>query len=379
MEKSSVILHNTNLKPGTKKRLITTSGQAAQGRQPIDRMSIVKRIRILVSLSLFLLCTMTGCQKEDAVYTRTGLYFDTAVSVSLYGNASDKKHCEKVLDDVMEKCSFYENMLSSTVEGSDIYRINHADGEWTVVSDDTVSLLYTALNYCDLTDGRIDITIAPAKALWSFSPENDAASLPDQMRLDEALSHIDYRKVELNGNKVRLSDPQAAIDLGFIAKGFIADEIKALLIEEGIDNALIDLGGNILVLGEKPDGTPFRVGIQKPFADTGEYVTVVEASDSHGNKKSACNTVVTSGIYERYCEIGGTIYHHILDAHTGYPADTHLASVTILMNSGVNADALSTTCMVMGLDWSKEFISSLEGVDAIFILEDGTLVDTRDL
>ena len=328
-------------------------------------------------LLVLLLCAMTGCGREEAVYSRTGLYFDTAISVSLYADAADKTRCEDVLNLVMEKCAFYENMLSPTTEESDVYRINHAGGEWTTVSDETVSLLYTALNYCDMTDGRIDVTISPVKALWSFTPENDGVTLPDQTQLKEALSHVDYRKVEINGNKVRLSDPQAAIDLGFIAKGFIADELKALLIQEGIENALIDLGGNILVLGEKPDGNAFRIGIQKPFADKGEYVTVVEAKDSSANGKSACNTVVTSGIYERYCEIDGTIYHHILDAHTGYPADTHLASVTILTNSGVNADALSTTCMVMGLDWSVELLTSLDGVDAIFITEDGRLIDTR--
>ena len=329
--------------------------------------------RKIFALLPLLLCLLTGCRKESAIFSKTGLYFDTAITVSLYADASREAQCQKVLEDVMEKCAFYEALLSPTAKGSDVYRINHAGGEWVTVSDETVSLLYTALNYCNMTEGRIDITIAPVKALWSFDPEDKNASLPDKFLLADALSHVDYRNVEIKGNQVRLQDPQASIDLGFIAKGFIADEIKALLIAEKADNALIDLGGNILVLGEKPDGSPFRIGIQKPFAAKGEYSAVIEASD----KNSACNTVVTSGIYERYCKIDGTIYHHILDARTGYPARTELSGVTILTTSGVNADALSTTCMVMGLDWSIELISSTNGVDAIFITEDGRLIDTR--
>lgn len=337
------------------------------------RPNNMKKYYLMPIFILLLFCMLTGCGRKQIEVSQTFFYFDTSVTVTLYGTKNEQAHLQQVMQQVMQLCDSYEAMLSRTKEGSDIYRINHAAGEWTSVNQETVSLIYTALNYCDLTDGQIDITIAPVKDLWQLDAAGHTLSIPDKQSLAQALSHVSYRGVEIDGSKIRLSDPDAAIDLGFIAKGFIADEIKALLIAEKVDGALIDLGGNIAVLGEKPDGNAFRIGIQTPFADRGEYSAVVEASDQPDHYSA----VVTSGVYERYAIYEDTLYHHVLDAHTGRPVQNHLYSVTILTASAVNADALSTTCLVKGLDWSLELISSLDGVDAIFITDDQTLIDTR--
>ena len=148
----------------------------------------------------------------------------------------------------------------------------------------------------------------------------------------------------------------------------MADYLKDYLISEGVESALINLGGNILTLGSKPDGTSFNLGIQKPFDKQGTAITSVKVTDS---------SVVSSGIYERYFEVDNTLYHHILDTTTGYPCDNNLLGVTILSEKSVDGDALSTSCFVLGLDDGVKLIKSLEGVEAIFITEDYELIDTR--
>lgn len=311
-------------------------------------------------------------QKKTIEVNKTDFFFDTYVTITIYGPNAKKQELHSILDDCIRQCQDYELKFSKTMAESEISRINHAKGEWTMVSDETIALLYTALEYCEYTDGLLDITIAPVKDLWDFRKGNEAF-VPEDAALLEALSHVNYKMIEINGNRVRLQDPEASIDLGFIAKGYIADQIKAHLIQKNITSALINLGGNIQTIGLKPDGSPFHIGIQKPFAKLGSYELVVEA----GQKPDTYTSIVTSGIYERYFEKNRKIYHHIIDAKTGYPAKTKLNSVTILTNSSVHADALSTACMLLGLERSLSMILDIDEVDAIFITEENEIIDTR--
>ena len=179
---------------------------------------------------------------------------------------------------------------------------------------------------------------------------------------------MDYRNVQVEGNTVTLKDPNSAIDLGGIAKGYIADKLKEYLESEGIKHAIINLGGNVLTLGGKLNGEPFRIGIQKPFDESGAPITSVEATDL---------SVVSSGNYERYFEVDGKIYHHILNPKTGMPYDNHLYGVTILSKTSVDGDALSTVCYSLGLEKGMELIKSLDGVEALFITDDYKLHDSR--
>ena len=217
----------------------------------------------------------------------------------------------------------------------------------------------------------IDITIAPVKDLWDFSGSPDV-KMPASSDIASALEHVDYTFVEIEGNKVRLTDPASGIDLGFIAKGYIADKVRSFLLERGVKSALINLGGNIAVIGEKPDGSAFQIGVQEPFAPGGSYCTTVSASQTVPGTSS----VVTSGIYERCFEYNDKLYHHILDCETGKPVQTDLAGVTIITDSSLHADALSTTCLILGLDKGLDYIEKLDGVDAVFITTDGEIVDT---
>ena len=175
---------------------------------------------------------------------------------------------------------------------------------------------------------------------------------------------MNYENIIIRDNTVKLADPQAGIDLGAIAKGYIADRIKDYLEEEGVRHAMINLGGNVLAMGSKLDGSDYNIGIQKPFDETGEPITSVKISDK---------SVVTSGIYQRYFKADGKIYHHILDPNTGYPCENNLYSVTILTDSSLTADALSTTCFLLGYDRGMKLINQLDNVDAVFITNDNQI------
>ncbi len=309
---------------------------------------------------LALLLLLSGCSAVSEPITKTGFYFDTVIQVTIYD--AGKKSC---LDGCMEIAEKYENMLSPTIEGSDIWNINHSNGEPVTVSAETAELLKTALFYCEMSDGRIDLTMETVSNLWDFHADNETTNqVPDKTLLAAALSHVDYHNLLIENDTVTLLDPDSAISLGFIAKGYIADKIKEYLLSQNVENAIINLGGNLLAVGTRPDGTPFQFGIQMPFDEQGSTITSLSVSDK---------STVSSGVYERYFYQDDVLYHHILDTASGYPVQNHLLGVTILSDSSTMGDALSTTCFVLGLDDGMELIESLEDVEAIFITDDYAL------
>lgn len=312
-------------------------------------------------LSVLLLTIFAVCHTNADPVTKTGYYFNTIITLTGYG-----KDAEAVLEEGLALCEAYENMLSYTREDSDIWRLNHAGGQPVEVCSETACLLSQALFYAEMTDGLINPTVTPLSELWNFTG-NPPGPVPNPSEIAAVLLHVDYRTVRIEGNTVRLEDPAASVDLGFLAKGYIADQLKALFLEKGLTCALINLGGNVLAVGNKPDGSPFRTGIQKPFGARGETVRIVDLSD---------RSLVSSGSYERYFESDGVIYHHILDPATGYPVETDLNGVTILSDSSLEGDALSTTCFLLGYEKGQELIESLPGVEALFLLKDGSIYQT---
>lgn len=265
----------------------------------------------------------------------------------------------------MKLCEKYEALFSRTIKTSDISRINENGGRPVTVSDDTIDILQKAISYGELSDGLFDVTIAPASSLWDF--KSDTPALPDKNELKEAISHIDYRTIQISGNTVTLLDSKAQIDLGGIAKGYIADRMKSHLISKGVEHATINLGGNVLTIGGKPDGTPFHIGIQKPFDERNSILTSVDVTD---------RSVVSSGSYERFFTLDGQLYHHILNPRTGYPVDSGLSGVTILSDSSVDGDALATICFALGQEKGMALIRSLDGVDALFVDTNGKVSAT---
>ena len=307
---------------------------------------------------------LSGCTTppENEPLTMTGTYFDTVVQIQVWGADQD------IIDHCRELCENYEQLFSATIDTSEVSEINNAGGEPVTVSDETAELIQKGLLYGEISGGLFDITIAPASSLWNFT-DNEEKTLLDPDKLAEAVTHIDYHCVSVEGNTVTLTDPEARIDLGGIAKGYIADRVKEYLETEGIEHALIDLGGNMLALGNRYDGTDFRIGLQKPFAETGTAMAAVSINDQ---------SVVTSGDYERYFEKDGVIYHHILNPDTGYPVQNDLDQVTIISDKSVDGDALSTTCFAMGLEEGLELIRSLDGVEAVFVTKDGEIHTSSD-
>ena len=315
-----------------------------------------KRLTALLSASILLLSGCSGLPRERS-QTYTDTLFDTVISVQIFDSVDEDvlKGCEKL-------CKKYDSMFSNKIEDSEISRINSAGGNPVEVSKETIKLIKKGIYYSEMSEGAFDITIAPVSSLWDFKAETP--SVPSPEAIAEAVSHVNYENIIIRDNTVKLADPQAGIDLGAIAKGYIADRIKDYLEEEGVRHAMINLGGNVLAMGSKLDGSDYNIGIQKPFDETGEPITSVKISDK---------SVVTSGIYQRYFKADGKIYHHILDPNTGYPCENNLYSVTILTDSSLTADALSTTCFLLGYDRGMKLINQLDNVDAVFITNDNQI------
>lgn len=310
---------------------------------------------LVFSITILLVICLTSCggfsQKNVKKYTKSAFLLDTYVSVSVY-----EEDQLPAVDMCLEKIGEYEKVFSRTDPESELYKLN-ARGSMDV-SDELLQLISSSLYFCELTGGRLDISMGAVSAMYGFS--SDAPILPDAADISSSLEHTGWEKIKIDGNHITLSDPDADIDLGAVAKGYIADRLAELLTAYGVESAIIDLGGNILCLGSKPDGSDFSVGIQYPYKDTSTVITQVSLSDM---------SVVTSGVYQRFFEQDGKIYHHILDPDTGYPVENSLLSVSIISKKSTDCDALSTAVFALGLENGMEFINSLDGVWAIFVDE----------
>lgn len=317
---------------------------------------------LLAAVCTFSLCACTAPWKETPV-SKNGFYLDTIITITLYGR---KK--EDVIDHCFDIAKKYESLFSTTVEGSDIWNINHANQQFVSVSDDTLELINDGIFYSSLSGGAFDITVGALSSLWDF--DHNEGTVPSADAIEQARETVGWQAIEINGNKVRLNREGTQIDLGGIAKGFIADKMKEYLLSAGITSGIINLGGNVLTLGTLPDGSNYSVGIQKPFSDSGTAAKTLSVNDK---------SVVTSGTYQRYFEKDGVLYHHILDLSTGYPCSNSLSSVTIVSDSSTEGDALSTITFLLGEEQGKAFIESLDGIEAVFITEDGTISTTSGL
>ena len=305
----------------------------------------MKRI-VTVVVCLALLC---GCAKNTSAerHTKTVFAMDTVMELSIYGD-------EELLTDAVNIISDAENRLSVTLPDSEIYRLNEKGHE--KVSENTYALLKQALELCELTGGALDISIYPVVKAWGFT--TDEHRVPNADALHTLLQSVDYSKIELQDENAVLLGDNMQIDLGSVAKGWLGDAILDYFRSNGVESAMLDLGGNVQALGAKPDGSPWRVAVTDPSGDG--YAGVVEITDK---------AVITSGGYERYFEQDGIRYHHIIDPTTGYPANSELLSVTIIGESGVTCDALSTALFVMGLDKAEDFWKRNDGFEVIFITD----------
>ena len=315
-------------------------------------------IIVMILIAVLLLMPLAQGRSEEKKESVVGFYLDTVITLTAYVESPS------VLEDALKECGRYENLLSRTIEGSDVWRVNHARGAAVEVSQDTIDILEIARQVSELSGGAFDVTVAPASTLWDFT--SGKAALPDADALREAAEKVDYRKIEIDGNRVTLPDGMR-VDLGGIAKGYIADAIKAYLQDRGVRSGVLSFGGNIVCIGTKPDGSPWKVGIQDIDEPSGSYMLVT--SNRGGS-------TVTSGIYERGFTLDGVRYHHILDTKTGWPVQNELASVTIFSESSVWGDALSTAVFALGTEAGAALVERLEGVEALLIRRDRSCTGT---
>ena len=289
------------------------------------------------------------------VYSYSAVLMGSPILLKLFS------HDEALASRVFRLIKQYEDLLTVNRAHSQVMDINHAAGQHPVaVSRPVFELIRCAKAASLLKDSAFNLAIGPLVKRWKIGFKGDAVPPADEIAA--LLGITDPADVVLDeaNSSVFLTCQGMEIDLGAIAKGYIADRVRDYLHKEGVELGLINLGGNVLCIGSKPDGTPFKIGIQKPFADRNETEAVMDITGK---------SVVSSGIYERCFKQDGKLYHHILNPQTGYPYDNGLISVTIISDQSVDGDALSTTCFALGLEDGLKFAEK-KGVQAVFITED---------
>ena len=327
--------------------------------------------------------------------------FNTQVHMHAYGDAAADPDATARLDAALvaarDRCLFFERAFSRTRDDSDIARAHAASPSAVPVSPQTARLVRQALGYCERSRGKFDITMGTVTSLWNFH----TGEVPSRLALARALPHVDYRHIVLDEEPLgkdspvqgsldddalnagvsrvpsskssqptlAITDPQTILDLGGVAKGYIADDLADLFIAHSVGRFVINLGGNVVVRGGRPAdasarppvaaGSPWRIGIINPL-DPAHNRAIVDMADG---------SVVTSGIHERRFTKGGVTYHHILDPATGMPAKTDLTSATIIAPRSMDCDGYSTTALMLGARDAIDFVESLPGIEAVLIDE----------
>lgn len=308
--------------------------------------------RLIVTGTLILVCS--NCSQPAPVPPRTDMALGTVCTLNLFEHGSEKRY-----DTLFARLDEIEAFMSANREDSTIGQINAGAGFRPVPADrETIAVLEAALHFAETSGGRFDPTIGPLVQLWDVGGANPAVPDPEDIHAARAL--INWRTIIINRQEgtVFLPERGMRLDLGAIAKGYAADELAALIRSWKIDRAMLDLGGNIFALGNKKEEAPWHIGIRNPEQSGGEPVISLYVSDE---------SMVTSGINERFFLENGNRYHHILDPDTGYPADTDVLSVSILSPRSMEADALSTTLFLLGIQKGLEYIEAVPGVEAVFI------------
>ena len=321
-----------------------------------------KKAIIVIVLSL----ALCGCAAKQpaAPISETRLLLDTVCTITMY-----EPYDRELLSEALDLCQEYEILFSRTVEGSDVWRINNTGGTLVAIHPETAELIGLGLEYCALSGGLFDITIGRLSSLWDFG--GNAAEVPALSDIEEAIKTIDYRQIRIAGNTVQLGDPEAMLDLGGIAKGYIAEKLAGFLKEKGVKGAVIDLGGNIVTVGTKPDGSAWNIGVEKPFGDSGETIGIISTGEA---------SIVTSGIYERQFIKDGKLYHHILDPTTGMPAKSDVTSATVITENSAIGDAFSTIPVLVGKEKTMTLTDKVPGLKGIIlILENGEIFQQGDI
>lgn len=333
----------------------------------------MKKISMICVISAILALLMASCKIPaqrnpafgDPVETDDFL-MGTVITQRVYG-----ENAESAAAEVVERIKEIELKMTINQPGGEINKLNEMSGREAVkLSEDSFFVLERAIRFSELSQGAFDVTVGPLVKAWGIYTEDPR--IPTENELLSLKKLVDYRKVGLDSEDLnaKLRIEGQIVDLGGIAKGYAGDEAIGIYQKHGIKSAFVNLGGNIVTHGTKPDGSPWRIGVQNPRAASGIYVGIIEVQDK---------AIVSSGDYERYFEKDGVRYHHIVDPRTGHPADSGLIGTTIVADFSIDADALSTAVFVLGLEKGRELIETLDGVEAVFITKDKKVYTTSGL
>jgi thiamine biosynthesis lipoprotein len=325
-------------------------------------------MKVKVSGLMLLCCFALGMCGGGAAAARSESEFamGTICTITLF--APEGGELAPVFREAFERLHGIERLMSAGRSDSEISRVNQYAGRSAVeVGGETFAVVERALYYAELSGGAFDPTVGPLTALWGIGSETPRVPEPEEIA--RALDLVDWRGAHLDAEagSLFLSRADMALDLGAIAKGYAAGELARIIARAGVPGAVIDLGGNIVVCGvknpRKPD-LPWRIGIQDPLEERGAYLGVLDLESG---------SVVSSGVYERYAEINGRRYHHILSTADGFPVQNGLLSTTIIAESAHDADALSTVVFALGYERGRALVEGMEGVEALFVFEDKTI------
>ncbi|MBF8982765.1 FAD:protein FMN transferase [Lutibacter sp. B2] len=319
-------------------------------------------VKAVMLMAILLVCNslLIGCgQGKIEVIKRDTYALGTYIQMTIMDQT--KEDGNRIIDLAIKRINDIENEISVNKKNSKITEVNKNAGvKSVVVGDDAYYIIKKAYKYEKMTNGDFDISIYPLVKLWGIG--TDYPKLPTSEEIKEKMDLINYKNVIINEDKsIFLENKKQGIDLGGIAKGYIADEVKKVLRENGVESGVINLGGNIMTIGSKMDGTDWKIGIQNPDTNRGQYFSILDVKDK---------SIISSGGYERYFDQDGTRYHHILDPKTGYPSNSDLIGTTIISDYGIDGDALSTSVYISGLEKGIELINKLEGIECILVTKD---------
>ncbi|GGH37886.1 FAD:protein FMN transferase [Paenibacillus segetis] len=291
----------------------------------------------------------------------TFFIFDTIVNVSIYDSRATKQNLTEIEDLLKE----IDNKISRTNSDSEIFKVNANSGIGPVqVSSDTFDLVSIAIDYAKKTNGLLDPSIGRLVTLWNIGHEGAHVLSKEEVAPMQQL--CDYRKIEMNKDthEIYLEEKGMEIDLGSYGKGYAADAVYDYLADQGFNSAIIDLGGNVFAMGQKPSGEEWNIGIQDPTQERGIPIGTIRVNDK---------TVVTAGIYERYFEEDGKHYSHIINPKTGYPVDNNISSVTIVTDRSTDADTMDTGLVLLGIEEGLKFVEKIPNAEVLFITKDKKL------
>lgn len=331
-------------------------------------MNRVLKLTVSIGLILSLVCGCTSNGEETSStvnlpFEEIQEYFSVPISVKVYGD-----NAEEATKLAFERVAQLEMIFSNTIDDSEVNYVNNNAFNGSVeISNEFKTVLEKSLYYSNLTDGAFDFTIDNLITLWGIG--TDSARVPADSEISNYINLHDYENVSIENSSVTFTTDTVKLNFGAISKGYIADEMKRVLSDNGITSAILNLGGNVSTLGTKPSGKLWSVAITNP-KDTSSSICTLKVNDK---------SVVTSGDYERYFIQDGVKYHHILDTSTGYPTDNGVSSITIIGDNGIDCDALSTACFVLGEKKALDLIEGIPNYDAIIVLDDGSIKTTSNI